>query len=134
MTRLSDTQATLLSTAADRKNRSLLPVPGTCKARGTALDRAFSSLVKRGLAAETQARSEIATWRLDDDEVRIGLVITGAGFAAIGVDDAEAGSSGGQADTEPAEAGTTSRPGGKLGKILAAVEAEDGATIGELAK
>jgi len=133
MPRLSDTQTTLLSAAAARKNRSLLPAPDTMKAVGKIRDHALVRLVKRGLATETPARSEAATWRRDEDGARIGLMITPTGLAAIGVEDADA-----FADPEPADAKPVDtypgRPGGKLGAILTAVEAEDGATIGELAE
>lgn len=135
MTRLSDTQTTLLSAAAARKNRSLLPAPESLKAIGKALERALASLVRRGLVAETRARSEAATWRRGDDEARIGLVITAAGLEAIGVEDADTGSADGQMNSKHSEAGTVpvTRPSGKLGDILVAVEADDGATIAELA-
>ncbi len=133
MPRLSNTQTMLLSTAAARKSRSLLPPPKNLKACGKTLDRALAALVERGLAAETSARSEAATWRRDDDEERIGLVITAAGLAAIGVDEPEGVGGETRARAEPIIA-TLGRPRGKLGAILTAVEAEGGATIGELAE
>lgn len=126
----------LLSAATARKNRSLLPAPETLKATGKVLERALATLVKRGFAVETRARSEAATWQRDDEGTRIGLVITPAGLAAIGVEDAEATSAEERGDAVPADSQTSSasRPGGKLGVILTAVGAKDGATIGELAE
>lgn len=136
MTRLSDTQATLLSAAAARKNRSLLPPPETLNAIGKALECALAALVKRGLATETRARSEAATWRREEDGTRVGLVITDAGLAAIGIEDTETGPERAQAKSEPGETpdNPVSRPSGKRGKILTGVEADGGATIGELAE
>ena len=135
MTRLSDTHTTLLSAASARKNLSLLPVPEGMTATGKALERALAALVKRGLAVDARVRSEAAARRRDDDGSRIGLRITAAGLAAIGVEDNEPSPTELQGDARPAEAGTApaTRPGGKLGELLAAVEAADGATIGELA-
>ena len=136
MPRLSDTQTTLLSAASARKNRSLLPTPETLKPVGKTLDRALVALVKRGLAAETHARSETATWRRDEDGARIGLVITAVGLAAIGVENAEPTSAEEQGAAGPADgqASFASRPGDKLGAVLTAAEAKDGAAIGELAE
>jgi hypothetical protein len=133
MPRLSDTQTTLLSAAAARKNRSLLPTPETLKAVGKTCDRAIVSLAKRGYVVETRARSEAATWRRDDGGARIGLMITPAGHAAIGVDEPECADGEIRTGAEQVDA-TPGRPGGKLGAVLAAVEAEDGATLGELAE
>jgi hypothetical protein len=136
MVRLTDTQRVLLSAAAARKNLSLFPAPESLTLIGNALDRAIAGLVKRGLATETRARSVAAIWRRDDEGVRIGLVITPAGLAAMGVEDGEAGAQAEPADARTADraAGPVGRPGGKLGEILAAVEAAGGATIGELAE
>jgi len=145
MTRLSETQTTLLSAAAARKTLSLLPPPASLKARGKALERALGALVKRGLAEETRARSDAASWRRSEEGARIGLVVTAAGLAAIGIDETCAGSGTTPADaTSPAgevailktarATAPASRPGGKLGKILAAVEGDGGATIGDLSR
>jgi len=136
MTRLSDTQTTLLSAAAARKNCSVMPIPETLKATGKVLDRALATLVKRGLAAESRARSAAATWRRDEGGTRIGLVITAAGLAAIGVEEDGTSSVGQTAEDKRADGDVApaSRPGGKLGNILTAVEADDGATVGELAE
>lgn len=134
MARLSDTQTTLLSAAAARKNGSLLPPPETLNVTGKALDRTLEALIRRGFVEEVQARDETGTWRRDDKGVRLALVITAAGLAAIGVeanDEAEA-TAPTAAQQTTAEAAPTARPGGKLGAILAAVTTENGATLDEL--
>ena len=80
MTRLSDTQTILLSTASARSDRSILPVPETVSAGGRALDRTPGSLLKRGLVAESTVHHEAASWRRgEDDEFR--AAVRHPGFA-----------------------------------------------------
>jgi len=135
MTRLSETQTTLLSAAPPRRSRSLLPPPDGLRATGKALERTLASLIRRGLAAEVRARSDAAGWRREENGARIGLIITATGLAAIGIDDEDRGPTEPGGDRAPADrqANRAARPGGKLGSILAAVEAEEGASIAELA-
>ncbi len=134
MARLSETQTTLLSAAAARENRSLLPPPESLKATGKALDRTLAALVRRGFAAESRTRDEAGAWRRDDQGTQVGLLITAAGLAAIGVDPGEAAAAEVPAEARNADgdAALAIRPGGKLGAVLAAVGTGDGATIGEL--
>lgn len=135
MTRLSDTQTILLSTAAARKTRSVLPAPESVSAQGRALDRTLAALLKRGLVAEKEVRDETAVWRRAEDGALLGLTITAAGLAAIGPEpDNTASEEEGEADAAiSGTAAPTERPSGKLGTIVAAVAAEQGATINELA-
>lgn len=135
MTRLSDTQTILLSTASARGDRSILPVPGSVSAGGRALDRTLGSLLKRGLIAEGMVNDEAASWRRGEEGEFLGLSVTAAGLEAIGAEPDEAAGeveveTNAQADSSPVFA---ERPSGKLGTIMAAVEAEQGATIDELA-
>jgi outer membrane protein assembly factor BamA len=72
MTKLSDTQAILLSAAAQRADGNLLPLPGSL--RGGAAVKVIGALLTRGLAREdvtdlqTRADSALNTvWRNDDD-------------------------------------------------------------------
>ena len=51
MTRLSDTQLVILSAAAQRGDRNVLPLPGSL--RGGAVQKVIGALLKRGLIAET---------------------------------------------------------------------------------
>ena len=96
MTKLSDTQAILLSAAAQRADGNLLPLPGSL--RGGAAVKVVGALLTRGLAREdvtnlqTPADSALNTvWRNDDDGRAVLLRITPAGLEAIGVEpDADA--------------------------------------------
>ena len=73
MTKLSDTQAILLSAAAQRADGNLLPFPGSL--RGGAAVKVVGALLARGLAREevtdrtTLADSALNTlWRSDEQE------------------------------------------------------------------
>jgi hypothetical protein len=128
MTRLSDTQTTILSAAANHQAGRLLPVPASVKARGATLDRTLATLVRRGFAIEMIAIATDAVWRTDPDGQRIGLRIADEGLIAIGVEPENASECGG-GSVRPEQA----RPSGKLGAILAAVAGPDGASLVELA-
>jgi hypothetical protein len=91
MTKLSDTQAILLSAAAQRADGNLLPLPGSL--RGGAAIKVVGALLTRGLAREdvtdlqTRADSALNTvWRNEDDGRAVLLRITPSGLAAIGVE------------------------------------------------
>ena len=91
MTRLSDTQLVILSAAAQREDRNVLPLPGSL--RGGAAAKVIGALLSRGLIAETttdsQTKADAALnriWRNDEDGRAILLHITEAGLAAIGVE------------------------------------------------
>ena len=49
MTKLSDTQAVILSTASQRDDRAVLPLPETLKLTGGALTKVLGSLEAKGL-------------------------------------------------------------------------------------
>jgi hypothetical protein len=91
MTKLSDTQLVILSAAAQRGDRNVLPLPGSL--RGGAAAKVVGALFSRGLIAETttdsQTKADTALnriWRNDEDGCAILLHITDAGLAAIGVE------------------------------------------------
>ena len=72
MTKLSDTQAIILSAAAQRADGNLLPLPGSL--RGGAAMKVVGALLARGLTREkvtdrtTRADSALNTvWRNEDD-------------------------------------------------------------------
>ena len=96
MTKLSDTQAILLSAAAQRPDGNLLPLPGSL--RGGAAVKVVGALLARGFAREeatdrtTRADSALNTvWRNEDDGRAVLLKVTPEGLAAIGVELAAAG-------------------------------------------
>ncbi|MHA3977397.1 DUF3489 domain-containing protein [Halovulum sp. GXIMD14794] len=151
MTKLSDTQLVILSAAAQREDRNVLPLPGSL--RGGAAAKVVSALLSRGLIAETgtdsQTKADAALnrfWRNDEDGRAILLHITDAGFAAIGVEP-ESGDSAptgvdeapsaeppkdAPAEADPAPKARTPRTGTKQAKLIEMLRAEGGATIDEI--
>jgi hypothetical protein len=96
MTKLSDTQAVILSAASQRDNGAVLPLPDGLALKGGALNKVMDSLRNRGL---------IRVLGGDGGPERV--VITSEGMAAIGVetDDASEGAT-------PADTGATSADAG----------------------
>jgi hypothetical protein len=93
MTKLSDTQAIILSAAAQRADGNLLPLPGSL--RGGAAAKVVGALLARGLAREevtdrtTRADTALNTiWRNEVDGRAVLLRITPEGLAALGVEPA----------------------------------------------
>ena len=84
MTKLTDTQAILLSTASQRDDGSVLPLPASISPGG-GVSKAVAALLKRGLAEERETRNTDAAHRTDGD-IRYGVFLTLAGGAAIGVE------------------------------------------------
>jgi Protein of unknown function (DUF3489) len=91
MTKLSDTQAVILSAASQREDGAVLPLPETLKIRGGAVDKVLGSLKAKGLINHRGTR------RGDDPPP---LRITRAGLQAIGVetDDAPEGATPAEAE------------------------------------
>lgn len=151
MTKLSDTQLVILSAAAQRTDRNVLPLPGSL--RGGAAAKVVRALLKRGLIVETttdsQTKADAALnriWRNGEDGRAILLHITDAGLAAIGVEPeggdsaptgAEDAPSADAPQDAPAEAdlapkARTPRTGTKQAKLIEMLRAEGGATIDEI--
>ena len=129
MTKLTDLDSILLSTAAQRDTGSLLPAPNTVNGAGARLTKAIAGLVKRGFVEERETSDKLATHRVDDD-VAYGLYITGAGNAAIGITDGDAGGAGEAPAPSPA---APDKPRvTKAGTVLALLGREDGATLADL--
>ena len=133
MPRLSDTQAVLLTAAAARPDLTLLPVPDTIRLNGAALDRTVRSLLSRGFIAEKSVvagRTRRSKWASNP------LVITPAGFAAIGIEvpnaAADPAADAQTSQPQPVAAGRPERPAGKMGVLLDAVARPKGATLDEL--
>ncbi len=162
MTKLSDTQAIILSAAAQRADRIALPLPANLK--GGAATKVVETMVAKGLLEEVEAR-RIAfqphlsdpIWRETGDGHGTTLVITDAGLAAIGIEpdelpepDAPRSATGGDtgasihgadhdanvatvAPTAAIDAPVrTPREGTKQATLITMLRALDGATIAEI--
>ena len=77
MTKLSDTQAVILSAASQREDGAVLPLPETLKLKGGAVDKVLRSLKSKGLI------DHLGTPRGDNPPP---LRITRASLQAIGVE------------------------------------------------
>jgi len=151
MTKLSDTQLVILSAAAQREDRNVLPLPGSL--RGGAAAKVVGALLKRALIAETTTDSRTKAdaalnriWRNDEDGNAILLHITDAGLTAIGIEP-EGGDSAltgadvtpsaeapqdAPAEADPAPKARAPRTGTKQAKLIEMLRAEGGATIDEI--
>lgn len=146
MTKLSDTQLVILSAAAQREDRNVLPLPGSL--RGGAAAKVVGALLKRALIAETttdsRAKADAAfnrIWRNDEEGNAILLHITDAGLAAIGMepegsDSAPTGADEAPSAEDPQDApapkARAPRTGTKQAKLIEMLRAEGGATIDEI--
>ena len=86
MTQLSDTQALILSAAAQRPERIALPLPESL--RGGAAAKVVGAMLAKGFLEEVDAdiRKGEPVWRETGDGHGVTLVATDAGLAAIGVE------------------------------------------------
>jgi hypothetical protein len=147
MTKLSDTQAIILSAAAQREDRIALPLPESL--RGGAAAKVVGAMLAKGLIEEVDAdlRNGEPVWRETGDGHGTTLIATDAGLAAIGIEpeDADTASAGAlgapteepapdtPTETEAAPKARTPREGTKQAALIAMLHAPEGATIDEIA-
>ena len=137
MTQLSDTQALILSAAAQRPERIALPLPGSL--RGGAAAKVVGAMLAKGFLEEVDAdlRNGEPVWRETGDGHGTTLVATDAGLAAIGIEPEDAntaptGATDAPTEIEPAPKARAPREGTKQAKLIAMLRAPDGATIEEI--
>jgi hypothetical protein len=129
---LNDLQLVILSKAAAHRNGALLPFPATV-VPDKRTERDVTALLRKGLVAETPVDARAPCWRSDGVD-RLGLTITQAGLAALGI----------EADTtmEPAAdphspVPTAPRPakqpqGNRRAQVLGLLQHADGVTLAAL--
>src|SRR5918995_5479973 len=99
MTKLTDNQLAILSSAAQRQDHGLV-LPERLK--GQAARNTVERLISCGLIEEVTATGELPVWR-HDDQGRYGLRLTSAGLCAIGIEPEAEGTSEGRSNSnEPA--------------------------------
>jgi len=148
---LTVVQLLVLSTAAQRADHMVLPLPPTIRARGGAQRNLLAALLKMELVAEVPVDDANVAWRTDEAGQHLGLRLTAAGLTAAGVADEPPPRAAACGDEQPqtsapsepteveqasaeqiVEAAPTRRPAGKLGEVLQAISAEAGATLSEI--
>ncbi len=146
MAKLSDTQALILSAAAQRPEHFALPLPESL--RGGAAAKVVGAMLAKGFLEEVDAdtRNGEPVWRETGDGHGVTLVATDAGLAAIGIEPedanpAPAGATGAPTEepapdtptgAETAPKTRTPREGTKQATLIAMLRAPDGATIEEI--
>jgi len=138
--KLSDLQRVVLAHAAQRDDGNVLPLLASITDEQRTRTQ-ITGLIQRKLLAEVPVGSRAPHWREDGDQ-RIGLVVTAAGCAAIGVDLSD-----GAADRQSTEEAsplaaaplvstddvtTTFRPASKRAGVIAVLTRSDGATLAEI--
>ena len=96
MTKLTDTQLVILSSAAQRQDHGVV-LPERLK--GQAARNTVERLISYGLVEEVTATGELPVWR-HDDQGPLALRVTGEGLAAIGVEPEPEGRSEGRSDRD----------------------------------
>jgi hypothetical protein len=137
MTKLSDTQAVILSAAAQRDDGAVLPLLETLKIKGGAVGKVLGSLKAKGLIDHQGAT------RGDDPPP---LRITGAGLQAIGIeaeDDAPEGATPAKTGSAakrkargaraPSAGKPTPRAGTKQAQMIEMLKRPEGATVEQIA-
>ena len=125
MTKLTDTQCVLLSTAAKRDSLSIYPLPTSLKPGG-GLQKALTALSTRGLVEERETADQTAVSRTDGD-YRYGLFVKPAGLTAMGIEcDGELSNKPQVADAPKVERVT------KTSAVLDLLRRDEGATLAEL--
>lgn len=146
MTKISDTQALILSAATQRPEHIALPLPESL--RGGAAAKVVGAMIANGFLQEVDAdlRKGEPVWRETGDGHGTTLVATDAGLAAIGIDPEDANSAPTGATDAPSDAPATDTPtapeaapkartpreGTKQATLIAMLRAPDGATIEEI--
>lgn len=83
--RLNDTQLTILTSAAARDDRRVLPLP-RLRAPSVAVQKTLRSLLTDGLIEEVAATRDDPVWEQSDQHGRVTLAVTADGLAAIGIE------------------------------------------------
>jgi hypothetical protein len=146
MTQLSDTQALILSAAAQRPEHIALPLPESL--RGGAAAKVVAAMISKGLLQQVDAnlRGGEPVWCETGDGHGVTLIATDMGLAAIGIEtegantapagvtDAPTEGLAKDTPTEPEAApkARTLREGTKQATLIAMLRAPEGATIEEI--
>ena len=144
MTQLSDTQAIILSAAAQRPEHIALPLPESL--RGGAATKVVSAMIAKGLLQEVDAdlRKGEPVWRETGDGHGTTLIATEAGLEAIGIEPVVASAVASARKARPKQEAEQTpddiaaarpvaiRAGTKQAQIIAMLQRPEGATVAEM--
>lgn len=130
-TKLTDIQLILLSTASARADGQFFPIADTLNAEDGRLGKSLSALISKGLAAETEVQKSGQTWRQEEDR-RIGVIITESGCAAIAADPSEGEAAAPESGAPAPRAKRDAKPGVKQAQLVEMLARDRGASIAEI--
>ena len=132
MTKLTDTQRVILSAAAQRTDRLALPLPKSLK--GGAADKVVNALIEKGLIKEVKANRKLndPVWRASDEGQGLTLIVTDAGFAAIGIEVETQKTKAQKPEPKPGSSERKIREGTKQALVIEMLRRPEGATIAEI--
>jgi len=132
MTKLTDTQRVILSAASQRTDRLALPLPKSLK--GGAAHKVVSAMIEKGLLKEVKANRKLGdpVWRDSDEGYGLTLIITDAGFAAIGIEVEPQKPKKQRPEPKPATTERKTREGTKQALLIEPLRRAEGATIAEI--
>lgn len=135
MPKLTDTQLVILSAAAKREDRAIMPLPKSLKCNKGTVTTVLKSLLSRGLVAEQPATAGESAWREDEDAQRFGLLLTEPGLRALGIESGAPKPKQKKAAAIATSATSTveARTGTKLAAVVSLLKRKDGATIPDIA-
>src|SRR5215208_230274 len=125
--KLNDTQLVILSSASQRED-GLAALPEAVRAASG--KAAVIRLTKLGFLKQVRVKRDQPHWLTDEQGRRIGLKITNAGSAAIGVGDDGKGEE--EPAPEPKRRGDAPRGGSKRAQIIALMQGATGATLNDM--
>jgi hypothetical protein len=144
---LTVAQLLVLTTAAERPDHLILPLPAKLRVRGGAQRNLLATLLKMGLVEEFPIDDASRAWRTDEADHHLALRLTTAGLAAAGISHSAMPAPGESADPQEPPASVMSKttapaagseeptlrpPTGKLGQVLQAISADTGASLSEI--
>jgi hypothetical protein len=132
MTKLTDTQRVILSAASQRTDRLALPLPKSLK--GGAAHKVVNALIQKGLLKEVKANRKLGdpVWRESDEGHGLTLIISDAGFTAIGIQVEPQKTKTQKPTPKPVPTERKMREGTKQAVVIEMLRRPEGATIAEI--
>lgn len=132
MTKLTDTQLVVLSAASQRNDRLALPLPRSLK--GGAAHKVVNALLAKGFLMEVEANRKMGdqVWLRGDEDHDFTLIITDAGFTAMGIEDKFQTTKLRKSEQKPVSTARKIRGGTKQALVLELLRRLEGATIAEI--